>query len=146
MIYLNENTIEEGAMSLNCGENTILHLNIAEGKLSAVVEKDDVNFCVKPEYMKAFNKITNTGCLSKFFQNAFVKINQLSNGDFKFDVNQKAHGGGGAGSKDGDGKKAAEKEVVNVLRDRETGKLTEKIISGECKIEKVWEVKICFAP
>jgi len=101
MIHLSENTIEEGTMDIKCDSNTNLHLNLTEGKLSAAVEKDNKSFCVKSEYMKAFDRITNTQILGKFFQNAFVKINQLSNGDFKFDVNQKANGGGGGGSKEG---------------------------------------------
>jgi len=101
MLELETNFVEHGTMEismemytkdLDCGENT-LHLEIDHGKLSAAVQNDDGSFTVKPEYMTQLAKITTPEILDAFLKNAFVKIKQLDNGDFKFEVNQKAKGG-----------------------------------------------------
>jgi hypothetical protein len=102
MLELETNFVEHGTMQismemytkdLDCGENT-LHLEMDHGKLSAAVQNDDGSFTVKPEYMTQLAKITTPEILEAFLKNAFVKIKQLDNGDFKFEVNQKANGGG----------------------------------------------------
>jgi hypothetical protein len=90
---LDANTIEQGAIDLNCGDATMLHLEVLDGKLSASVEKDSISFKVQPEYMRDFHKITTPEILAKFLANAFVKVIQVSDGEFKFEVNQKAKGG-----------------------------------------------------
>ncbi len=101
MLELETNFVEQGTMEisteiytkdLDCGANS-LHFEMDHGKLSAAVQNTDGSFTVKPEYMTQLARVNTPEILDAFLKNAFVKISQLDNGDFKFEVSQKANGG-----------------------------------------------------
>jgi hypothetical protein len=80
-------------MYLNYGEN-MLHFEFIDSKLSASVCNDEGEFTIQSyNLQKELRSISNPNALEAYFANAFFKVKELDDDDFKLEVSQKGYGG-----------------------------------------------------